>query len=151
VSGLGLSLNIFHGVSLGRAAVLDGIAVTTELTDAATPHAFRVVGFRLSEATDDAAFAEVLRRSDRLRLDGMNGAVPGAVIEALLTPTSAARRPGRIRLPSGESWSCPEPAALARLCQAARGTGRGAGAVRRGARSVGACLIAIGYAPGCVA
>jgi hypothetical protein len=108
VSGLGLSLNIFHGVSLGRAAVLDGIAVTTELTDAATPHAFRVVGFRLSEATDDAAFAEVLRRSDRLRLDGISGAVPSAVIEALLTPTSATRGPGRIRLPSGESWSCPE-------------------------------------------
>jgi transcriptional regulator with XRE-family HTH domain len=98
---------ILNGVSLGRAVVLDGMVLTTELVGEMSQHAYRVIGFRISNATDDVAFGAVLRRTGVLTQGELDGAAPAdSITAALMAPVLATRCPTRVRLPRAQNWSC---------------------------------------------
>lgn len=96
----------FYGVNFGRALVLDGLVLSRDRLGEMAIATYRGIGFRLSDATDDAAFSAILRRN--LDLGDLQDHLPAAVGAAFSEPQIATAIAARSRLTRAQCWSCHE-------------------------------------------
>jgi transcriptional regulator with XRE-family HTH domain len=96
----------WYGVNFGRALVLDGLVLSRDRLGEMAIATYRGIGFRVSDATDDAAFAAILRRN--FELGDLQDHLPASVGAAFTGSDIATAIAARTRLTRTRCWSCHE-------------------------------------------
>ncbi len=101
-------LTVLNGVTNGRAAILEGIAVTRDGGVEAAPAAIPVLWLRLADHVDDASFDAACRHAGAQDREGWEALLPAPLLARFRLPIAEPPAPTILRRPLADCWTIQE-------------------------------------------
>jgi len=100
-----IGLTVLNGITNGRAAILEGIAVTRDGGVEAAPTAVPVLWFRLADQVGDASFDAARHHAGAQDQEGWEAKLPAPLLARFRLPIADPPAPTILRRPLADCWT----------------------------------------------